>query len=79
MVSADTSSFGLGAVLRQRHDDILRPVAYVSRALTDTKMNYTQIEKEALAITWACKRFHQYLNGLHFNVEMDYMLLLPIC
>ena len=51
VVSADTSSFGLGAVLRQRRDDILHPVAYVSRALTDTKMNYTQIKKEAPAIT----------------------------
>lgn len=79
VVSADTSSFGLGAVLQQRNDDILHAVAHVSRVLTDTTMNYTQIEKEALAITWACKRLHQYLNGLHLNVEMDHMLLLPVC
>ena len=68
-------SAGLGAVLWQRHDDVLRPVVYVSRALTDTKMKYAQIEKD---ITWACEWFHQYLNGLYFNVETNHKLLVPL-
>ena len=78
VLSADTSSFGLGAVLQQRHDDVLHLVAYISRALTVTETNYTQIEKEALAITWACEWFHQYLTGLHFNVETDHKPLVPL-
>ena len=63
---ADTSSFGLGAVLQQRHDDVLHPVAYISRALTVT---YAQIEKEALAITWACEQFHQHQNILISKIK----------
>ena len=57
-VSVDASSFGLGAVLVQEQDNgERRPVAYASRSMTPTEQRYAQIEKEALAITWACDRF----------------------
>ena len=36
-VSADASSYGLGAVLLQRVDEIWRPVAYASRAMSETE------------------------------------------
>ena len=66
-VSADASSFGLGAVLlQQKGDSNWRPVAYASRSSTETERRYSQIEKEALAVTWSCEKFYNYLLGSKF-------------
>ena len=53
-ISADSSSYGLGAVLLQKHQQAWHPVTFASRSLTPTERRYAhvaQIEKEALAAT----------------------------
>ena len=77
-ISADASSFGLGAVLLQRSQDDWKPVAYASHSVTQTERRYAQIEKEALAITWACQRFSDYVLGRKFTIESDHKPLIPI-
>lgn len=58
-IQVDASPNGLGAVLLQDE----RPVAYASRSLSQAQQNYAQIEKEMLAITFGCERFHDYIFG----------------
>lgn len=58
-IECDASCFGLGAVVYQSSGVI----AYASRTLTATERNYAQIEKELLAILFACIRFDQLIVG----------------
>lgn len=67
-LSVDASKSGLGAVLLQEN----KPVAYASRALTETEQRYAQIEKEMLAIVFGAERFHQYIYGKEVDVQSDH-------
>ena len=46
--------------------------------MNSTEQRYAQIEKEALALTWACERFSDYLIGMTFHCETDHKPLIPL-
>ena len=73
--SVDASSFSLGVVLLKR---AWRPVAYASQSMTSTERCYAQIEKEALASTWACEKFSDYILGGRVQIESDHKPLIPL-
>ena len=78
-MSADSSQFALGAVLLQLTDNNQwQPVEYASRKLTEAESRYAMIEKEALAITWACEKFDYYLVGRSFQIETDHRPLISL-
>ena len=79
VVAADSSPYGIGAVLCHRIGDMEHPVCCVSRTLSSAERNYSQLEKEALAMVFALRQFHFYLWGQpHFTVVTDHKPLLGL-
>ena len=78
-ITADSSSYGLGAVIEQcSGDNIWRPLAYASRTITETESRYAPIEKEALSLTWACEKFSSFVLGRKFQLYTDHKPLVEI-
>ena len=71
----DASESGIGATLLQEGESF----AFASRSLSNVERQYAQIEKECLAIVFACSRFNQYLHGRELTtVETDHKPSVPI-
>ena len=47
-------------------------MAYASRALREAETGYAQIEKELLAATFACRKFHDFIYGREAIIETDH-------
>ena len=78
-LQVDARPNGLGLILLQKESqEKWQPVECASRSLTDTEKRYSQLEKEALAIRWACERCYTYLIGSKFVIETDHKPLVPL-
>ena len=77
-IESDASSYGIGATLMQKYEDGYYPVQFVSRSLNSAEKNYSQIEREALSVIFACEKFRKFLLGGSFLIKNDHKPLMKL-
>ena len=63
VIDTDASETALGAVLSQIIDGEERPIAFESKVLSKTEVNYATTKREALVIVQAMQWFRPYIFG----------------
>ena len=73
-LTCDASKSGLGAACLQEG----KPIANVSKALTDTQTHYAHTEKEMLAAVFTCKKFHDFIFDRKITAETDHQQMVSV-
>ena len=63
----DASKKGFGTIILQDN----KPIYFASRGLTLVEKNYQNLERECMAAKWGMEKFHFYLYGKEFLLQMD--------
>ena len=70
-VEADMSNYATGGVLSMKcSDEMWRPVAFISKSLSDTERNYKIHDKEMLAVIRCLEAWRHFLEGAAIKFEI---------
>lgn len=71
IMTCDASPQGVSAVLLHRINKNEFPIHYASRTLNVSERNYSQLDREGLAIIFGVKTYFEYLFGQKFLLQTD--------
>jgi len=73
VLATDTSDYGVRVVLSHKMEGGTEcAIEYMSRSLNGAERKYLTLEKEAPAIIFGAKKFHQFLYRHSFTTKMDH-------
>jgi len=75
IILPDACGFGIGAVLSQSVEGVEHPLAYASRLLSPSEINYSITEKECLALIWSLEKFRPLIWGCKLIIVTDHEAL----
>ena len=71
----DASDYGIGVVLLQIVNTVWRPIAFISKSLSATQINWSIIQKEAYAIFFCVQQLNYLIRDRKFTIHSDHMNL----
>ena len=71
-IMCDASDYAIRAVLGQRKEKIFITIYYASKIFNEAQENYLTIEKEILAMVFACEKFRPYILGSHVIIHINH-------
>jgi transposase InsO family protein len=76
ILCTDACNYGIGGYLHQIFGDEERPIAFVSKSLTDQQVQkWSTIEKEGYAIYYCLQKLQYLLRDIHFTIKTDHLNL----
>ncbi|KAM7298858.1 Retrovirus-related Pol polyprotein from transposon 17.6 [Ixodes scapularis] len=72
VVTTDASEFAVGACLSQEVGGTQRPIAFLSKKLSDSQAKWSATEREAYALVWALGKLDTWLFGAKIKVATDH-------
>ena len=75
-VKCDASAKGLGACIKQKHNQEWHTIVFANRFLKKHESRYSTNELELLAVVWSLEDFKHYLVGTEFTLQTDHRALL---
>lgn len=70
-LTCDASPTGIAGILSHIINGQEKPIAFASRSLTQAEQNYSQLDREALAIVFSVDYFFKYLLARPFKLVTD--------
>ena len=71
-IMCDASDFAMGAILGHKAEKVFKAIYYDIKTFNEAHENYSTIEKEMMAIVFACEKFRPYILGSHVIIHTDH-------